>query len=295
MSRFCQFINLTCFFVLAGAPSGAFAAQSPLDAAIQAAEAQLDPELGSALVMAVGVGMDHHPLEPATPLGIFPGLELGVSVVASKPPSSLGTALSNTFSNLTGSSSNSSFSSITDLVIPSLRFDLHKGIGNWVDLGVSLLPKMGSIPILGSSYFYGADLKICVFKPQEGPTIAVRVSYNVNSFQYQGISLTTTTWTPSLLISRKMGFADPYLGASLQYATGTMSLTIDSSSLLPAYSALIPGVSQLTVSQSGRAIAGNLFGGVSLKIPVVGLRLTLEGAYNTGGMAYLGTKVGLSF
>ncbi len=293
MSRFCRFLCLVYLVVLAEAPSRALAAQSAMEAATQAAVALLDPELAPALVLAVGVGMDHRALEPATPLGIFPGLEFGVSVIAAKPPSSLGTAFSNTFANLNGSSS--SFSPITDSVIPSLRFDLHKGIGNWVDLGVTVLPKMGAIPILSSSYFYGADLKFCVLNPQEGPTIAVRLSYSVNSFQFQQIRVTTTTWTPSLLISRKMGFADPYFGASLQYATGKVNLDVDLSNLAPAISALLPGVSQLTVLQSGRAIAGNLFGGVSLKIPMVGLRLTLEGAYNTSGMAYVGTKVGLSF
>ena len=37
------------------------------------------------------------------------------------------------------------------------------------------------------------------------------------------------------------------------------------------------------------------FVGLSAKIPIVGVRITLEGAYNTGGASTLGTKIGVAF
>lgn len=276
-------------------PIQSLTAEEAAAQAIQAATSQLDPSLGNAITMAIGIGMDHRPLEPATPLGLFPGLEMSLSLVLAKPNPSLGTAFSSSIANLTGSSSTYDFSAISQAVIPSLRFQIHKGLGSWGDLGIAIFPPIKYIPLVGGSRFYAADLKVCLLNPQEGPTISARLSYNLNVFDFQNINLTTVTWTPAILISRKIGFADPYLGVSFQYTTGTLNLTLDSSSLLPEYAAGLSGIPTVTLTQGGKAIAANLFGGVSLKVPVIGLRLTLEGAYNTANMPYLGAKAGLSF
>jgi len=266
---------------------------SPIeDALIQTANAQIDPGLAPALVQTVGIGMDHRAFEPATPLGIFLGLDIGVSVALVKPPSSLGSALSATFVSLTGSSPD--FSSMTQDAIPSIRFQIHKGLGNWVDLGFSALPSLSSIPVLGGSRLYGADLKICFWRPEEGPTLAFRVSYSLNYFSFRSVDVSTSTWTPALLMSKNFGSFEPYLGLSFQYATGLMNISIDSSALNSSFSGLA-SLPSISLSQSATSTAGNLFGGLSMRVPLIGLNLTLEGAYNTAYLTYVGTKIGLRF
>ncbi len=247
------------------------------------------------MVMAVGLGMDHRSFEPATPLGTAVGMDLGVSLALFKPPASLSVALENTFSNVLSGSSSANFSDMNQLVFPSLRLQLHKGIGNRVDIGISALPLVKSIPGIGGSYFYGAEIKACLFRPEEGPTISARVSYNINYLQVNAIEVSTNTITPSILISRKMGFADPYLGMSLQYATGSLKMSLSPSSLPGAYASLLSGLPQVVLTQTGRSYAGNFFGGVSFKFPYVGINLVLEGAYNTANMNYVGTKIGFAF
>jgi hypothetical protein len=114
--------------------------------------------------------------------------------------------------------------------------------------------------------------------------VAARLSYNYTDFVLSGTNISTKTFTPEVLISREMEFADPYLGLGLSYALGTIDASIT-----------VPPIPTQTVNKKGTAYAGMLFGGIAFKVPNVGLRLTVEGAYSTADVSYLGVKAGFSF
>jgi hypothetical protein len=245
----------------------------------------LNSTIANAIVKSIGLGMDYRAYEPATPLGTAAGVDIGIEATISKLPDDATTAISA----ITGASSGDSGSTIP--ILPSARFHLHKGLGNSTDIGISYLPPVSSIPIIGGSYLFGADLKICLYRPEEGVTWSIRTSYNINNIKIQQITIRTTTISPQLVISKQLDFADPYIGGGVQYATGSVSATID----LPALPAPAPVIGPVTLSDEGKGFGGVLFGGISLKVPNAGLRLTLEGAYSTVGATYMGTKIGFSF
>ena len=237
------------------------------------------------LVKTIGISMDHRPYEPAKALGTFPGLSIGVEVTLVQTPPELGSALNQ----LSGSSSSSGSPSIP--VLPSARLHFHKGMGKRVDLGFSIFPSSQAIPYIGKSLLVGGDLKVVVLDPEEGPTWAIRLTYNVNtlSYQYSPVDLTvkTTTISPQLLVSKDLGFAEPYIGAAFQYVVGSARAAVSFPELagLPAFS----------VERQGVARSGLFFGGLVLKVPYLGFLLTLEGAYSTTGMNQMGTKIGFAF
>jgi hypothetical protein len=160
-----------------------------------------------------------------------------------------------------------------------------------VDFGFSYLPAVSSIPVIGGSYLVGGDLKICLSHPEEGVTWAIRTSYNVNHLQIEGVTIHTTTISPQLVVSKQLNFADPYVGTGFQYATGYVNAAFN----LPALASPGPTLSTIHLQEKGIGFGAVFFGGLSLKVPNVGFRLTLEGAYSSAQVSYLGTKIGFSF
>jgi hypothetical protein len=99
-----------------------------------------------------------------------------------------------------------------------------------------------------------------------------------------GLNFGVTTWTPSLIVSRKLMFADPYLLIGYNYVDGSANI-INKTGI------------EITNANSSSATGGSFFSslGLSLRIPVVGFRITLEGTYDSTGYNALGTKIGFSF
>ncbi len=225
----------------------------------------VSPEIVKSVVKTVGFSLDHRPYEPATPLGTQVGLSLGFELTLLKLPDDLGPAL-NKAGPLGGN-----VTLVPFLPVPKLHF--HKGIGQYVNLGFSFIGYRGFL-------LYGGDLQVTVYYPSEGPTYAVRFCYAKSKLGFAK----TQTLTPQLLVSKKVAFADPYLGVGYQYTTGSINVPIS-----------LPDGSEFEIQGSQKATAFNAFLGVQWKIAVMGIALTLEGSYSSVGMHSLGTKFGMNF
>jgi hypothetical protein len=246
----------------------------------------LSPTIASAIVKTIGLAMDHRPYEPATPLAKnLLGFDFGIEATMTKPPEDLSTAISS----ITSASGGGGSTSIP--ILPSARLHLSKSLGSRLDIGISYLPAVSSIPVIGGSSLFGGDLKLCLADPEEGVTWALRASYNINTIKISTITVNTTTFSPQLLISKKLEFADPYMGIGVQYTTGTVTASITP----PSIEAPAPVLSTISLSEKGSGFGGVFFSGISLKIPLMNLRITLEGAYSTARVSYMGTKVGFNF
>jgi hypothetical protein len=254
----------------------------------------------NSFVKTIGFSMDHKPFEPATSLGS--SFDFGIEATLVKPPSDLGSSIADTLSSYSSgsttstpiSTSGSTTSTSPIPFVPSIKVHLRKGFGEKVDIGLSTLYVPASLPLAGGTLLLGGDLKYVFYRPEEGVTAAFRASYSyVNlALQYENYILMakTVTITPQIIVSRKIGFADPYVGMGYQYTYGTIAGTIPAPPV-----DLLPGVSIAPISLSidGSGTGVFFFGGVSL-LSIIRLRLTLEGAFNPGGENYLGTKIGFT-
>lgn len=256
----------------------------PLDGILSNALGFLTGNTGP-FIIGTGLIFNHRPYEPATPLGTWLGLDLGIEAdVITIPPS-----LSDTFSQM-------GVNVTLPPVFPSARMlNVHKGIADFIDVGGTVFTYQGYL-------IWGADLKVVVFNPEEGLTWAVRLCYNrtylpIGDAQISvpnpmggtipvpiNVNLGVSTWTPQIVVSRKLEFADPYILVGYAYVDGTVNIGNNS------------GIA-ITNAASSAATGGSFFSsvGLSLRMPVIGFRLTLEGTYDASGYNSLGTKIGFNF
>jgi hypothetical protein len=221
-------------------------------------QAILEPSVSKALITTIGVLGAPYAYSGASPLGTSVGLDASVSVTTLKLPQAFITALATL---------GASTESMKNTVIPVPVLQVHKGLGPRVDLGIYYFS-------FDKFTFYGGDVKVALLVPEEGPGMAFRFGYGVTVLNI----VTTKTIAPELILSRKLDFAEPYLGVGGQFVSGT--ITSD-------------GVPGLPISSSG--IAARSFLGLALKFGESGLMVTLEGGYSTYGAHQLGAKVGLNF
>ncbi len=237
----------------------------------------------NAIVKEIGLSFDLKPYEPATPLGTHVGLDIGVEVSLLKVPDAF-------FEALASSGFGGGMSSASVPFLPTVSLQVHKGMGEFVDVG------LGGLALLGNKII-GGDIKIVILKgEEEGPTWAFRFSYTYTDLLLSGINISTKTLTPQLLVSKEIEFADPYLGVAAQYVMGDIDATISGASL--AAGAGVPegtAVPDQSVQKSGSGYGAKLFGGVSFKVPRAGLRLTLGGDYSIAGVSGMGVKVSFTF
>lgn len=248
----------------------------PIESVLNNLTGFLSGPVADAAVKTLGLTFDHRPLEPATPLGTQLGLDLGIEVDVIQLSPELSHALTA-----------AGFDISLPPLLPSARLiNLHKGLSDSVDIGGSYLNYTGY-------QIWALEMKVVLSRPEEGLTWALRLGYTsvhfpVGSTTLFGttvnLNIDTVTWTPQLLVSKRLEFADPYLGIGFQYATGSLNVS-------QSGDFVIPGIS----SVKGAGGSPMAFIGVSLKVPNVALRLTLEGTYSTAGFNALGTKLGLSF
>ena len=232
------------------------------------ANSLVSSDVVKALVTFVGFGTQHRPYEPATPLGLVAGVDLSLEVTLFKVPDSLLDSMS--------SMGSPASASLRSLPIPKLHF--HKGLGDLLDIGSSLFYVQGN-------WLVGADAKFVLSRPEEGPTFAFRFCFSYSDLNFSSIQASTKTFSPQLLLSRQMAFADPYLGIAFEYARGDVKTTVSP----------VAGTSIEIAPPAASDIGGYAFGGVSLRIPRSGMRMTLEGSYNTAGTSTMGTKLGFTF
>lgn len=246
----------------------ALAQSLPLDTSLFSDPSQLLPAgTATEIIKTVGQFADQRPYEPASPLGTSAGVDLGIEVTLMRVPDSF-----------TAKLQEAGVSSGTELppAVPLPRIHLHKGIGKRVDIGVSWIGYQ-------DYRIYGGDVKVVLFNPDQGPVWALRLGYANARLGF----VFSKTWTPQLLISRPLHFAEPYLGIGYQIITGKIAVPVP----LPA-----PFDDQAaTINSEGKAQSFMAFTGVGFTLGPTGIRLTLEGAYNQKGAHTLGTKVGLRF
>lgn len=238
-------------------------------------------EVVDALVNLVGTGFQHRPYEPATPQGLSVGADVSVEATLIKIPDGFFDALAS----LGGGGGSLGGSGVQALPLP--RLHLHKGFGDRLDIGVSGI-------WLSGSKVLGTDAKIVLLQAEEGPTWAFRFCYTYSDISIEGINISAKSFAPQLLVSRQMEFADPYLGVGLVYATGAIDADVSGqvASQVPA-GLPVPAIGAL--HKTSTAYGGMAFGGISLKVPRSGLRVTVEMSYNSAGTSTLGAKAGFNF
>ena len=220
----------------------------------------LSPTITNGFVTTVGLLSAHRPYEPATGLGTSFGVDIGIEVTLVKIPKAFNDALA-------AAGTSQSLSDIPSIPVP--KISIHKG-----DLGFSGVQYL-------NYKIYGGDVKLVVSNPTEGPTWALRFNYTWSAIGF----VFAKTYEPQLLISRKLDFADPYIGFGYQVVRGKISADIN----------FADGIPSQHIEGSGGGTAAQFLCGLSMRIPGLGVRLTMEGAYNSAGASTLGTKVGVSF
>lgn len=187
--------------------------------------------------------------------------------------------------------------SIPALPIP--KVNLHFGLGASVDLGFSGLYYKGNS-------IFGVGLQTLIFSPEEGLSWSLRGNYSnteldlaqilgskikalpieVNELEIGSgnIALGTQSASVELLASQKLDFAEPYIGTGVHWLNGQVSGVMSLNILTKSQTLYSPAFSFYNF---------NLFTGVSLKTPLLGLRFVLEGAYSSLGMHYFGIVTGV--
>ena len=218
----------------------------------------LESSVSKSIITTVGILAAPYPYGGATPLGTSVGLDIGISITTLKLPDAFLDSL-----NLLGANT----TSLKNSIIPVPVAQIHKGLGPRLDLGIYYFSFQGY-------KFYGGDVKIALWVPEEGPGFAFRFGYGVGEL---GI-VSTKTIAPELIFSRKLEFAEPYIGAGAQIISGAISYD---------------GVPGLPINQTG--LAARAFLGLSLKLLESGIIASVEGGYNSYGAHALGMKAGVSF
>lgn len=256
---------------LAALPVNALASGFPVSpGAFADPFALVTPSLVNAITRSIGLTTMHRAYEPATPAGRR-GLDLGVEVTLAKLPPEFATEMS--------AAGASGAENVPFLPVP--RVNLHKGMGDRVDAGLTFIFFQGY-------RILGFEAKFVLAQPEEGPTTALRLHYTTTAFKVTDsvtMELGTKTFAPELLWSRALDFADPYIGVGFAYAIGTMKVTLDLPDPMPDQSS----------ETTGRGTGAYAFTGVAMKIVPLGLKLTLEGAYSMAGASALGLKFGFNF
>jgi len=214
----------------------------------------------NSLLQLVGVTWAHRAYQPATPLGMLVGLDIGVETTGLSIPADISTALG-TF---TGSTPPSF------LLLPKLN--IHKGLPLGIDLGFSFATFAASGQTVTS---IGGDINWAFISGAALPSIAVRGGFSSNNFWF----MQTTTWTLDALISKNLVFIDPYVGGGARFWNGTVSVPVGA---LPA-----------NISASGSGVVPHIFGGLALKMGF--FHMTGEADYSTTGLLVYGGKVSFGF
>lgn len=224
-------------------------------AALQAESAMLS------LFEVIGYGMDIRPMEGIhPPSGPFK-LDLTTNISIATFPHSFTQTLAD-----------AGYTELPVNMIPSIQIHLSRAMSPrlGVDFGYF---KFSDYSLIGGS------AKLLLYDPEEGPGIAIRVSYQKNHIMI----VDTSTWSYQLMIGKRLDFAETYLGIAAQKMSGELNLALPS----PI------GDVRLTASGGGYNIYA--FTGVIMEIPIIGILFGIEGSYAHRGTSTLQTKIGLRF
>jgi hypothetical protein len=286
-------LHITAAEVQAAIASGNFASLVP--AITLDFSSYISSDITSPIIDTFSLALDQRALMGTKPLGPT-GFAFGIDVIAASAPQSFNQAVNSIKGGAkvseSGVSLNTSSSSSTWLPpIPQARLFVFKGITDRLDLGLTLLPnivKMAKVPDLQLAFLASVELRYLLYQPEEGVQVGFRAAYNLNSIRFgissTTIALTSHTITPGLLISKPFDFADPYIGISWQYATGSLTMNAQ------IYDQIVA-----KISKSSSTTAWNFFGGILLRVPGLNLIIVPEGSYSPSKMHALAVRVGFMF
>jgi hypothetical protein len=96
--------------------------------------------------------------------------------------------------------------------------------------------------------------------------------------------LTSHTLTPSIVLGKKLGFADPYLGVGGQFASGSLNLLTNVLLNIDA-----------SIIKTSKVFIPSVFGGILLHVPIIGLLIVPEGSYSPSGIYSFAVRLGFTF
>lgn len=219
----------------------------------------------NALIQTVAVGADYHAYMPASPMGLIIGLDVGLDVTFLTLPSAFNTA----FTTATGAAAPG--------LIPIPKLNIHKGLPKGIDLGFTFSTYSDPAnPTANLVTIYGGEVKWAFI---DGgiilPSVAVRGAASMTNVFF----MNTNTYTLDLTASKTFFLFEPYIGAGMDFWSGTLSVSGGS---LPT---------SVSASQSG----ANPHFYVGTPIKILFLRVTAEYDYSLAGVTTYGGKISINF
>ncbi len=233
----------------------------------QWASSVIPQNIANSLIMTASFYGIHRPYQGATSIYSYNSIDVYLEATMMKVGSALPNALS------TYGLNTSQASSIP--AIPNAKIHVRKAFGEWVDVGVSAIGYRGQTII-------GGDVKIVLSDPEEGPSYAFRFGYT--HLNLPVLYTTSSSFAPELVTSRKLYFAEPYLGGGVRFCTGSVSVPLQ----LPL------STSPIYLTKSGSGWDEYLFTGIKFRLMgSQGLLLGLEGSFSFTGFHTLGLTAGI--
>jgi hypothetical protein len=275
--------------------SGVLLAGAPLLApCIHAAESLPEVDISDYLpssttgpiLKSVGLLTAHRPYQGASSLlgegATGMGLDLGIEATLMGIPSDLTIPGTDT--------------SIPLASLPIAKLHLSKALGPSLDFSFSGI-------LYKSTYIAGGAAKILLYRPTEGFEWALRGGLSFTSFNLSEVTgqtlpiedggftigemqpvFRTQNFTLHVVASHVMDFAEPYIALGANSTRAQLASIVTLNAVEADQTLTTEAVSQTT----GEAILG-----VRFRIPAIGLRLGIEGSYNSAKMHTLGLMIGV--
>ncbi len=212
----------------------------------------------------------HRPYSGATSMFSSNSMDINLEATMVKIGGGFGNAIS-----AAGIPETSSTASMP--AVPVAKVNVRRAFGESVDVGFSGLVFKGQSVL-------GGDIKLVLDEPEEGPAWALRLGFTHVNLPIAYIK-NCNVIAPELLISKRLMFAEPYLGVGFRYIHGTLDIPL---------SELYPTIPDIV--HDGYAFDEYVFTGVYFRLlGATGLRLGVEGSFDVSGFHTIGTVVGLGF
>jgi hypothetical protein len=218
----------------------------------------------STLIQTIGIVADHHAYMPAGALGMMIGVDVGLDVTYIPMPSAFATVLAT-------ASSQSTSQLPSGLLLP--KVNVHKGLPLGIDLGGSFMTASNAGQTVYTSW--GLEGKWTFINNIALPAVAVRASYSSNTVYF----INASSFTVDATASKSLVLFEPYIGAGMQFWSGSLSVPT--------------GIPQLTVSSSASGSNPHFYGGIMFKLLFA--KLVAQADYSTAGFTTFGGKVSLGF
>lgn len=165
---------------------------------------------------------------------------------------------------------------------PIAKLNLRRGFSENFDAGLSGL-------FIENQKIWGVDLKFVLYDPDEGPSFALRLAYSYISIREAYVA-DCSTIAPEFVMSRRLTFAEPYLGVGMRFISGTIDIPIHD-----LVSSVVP-VNVPDLQANGSAIDEYAFTGIYFRLlGATGLRFGIEGSFDMSGYHTIGTVIGMGF